>query len=87
MLYTTSILKVAVSALLSLSFQDGSVPGVEGQAMLFDGFDSKVVLSSAEVPAPDADFTIDLWLCPLSFPKSPMVGTYGLTVLAKCILP
>ena len=40
-------------------------------AMLFDGFDSKVVLSSAEVPAPDADFTIDLWLCPLSFPKSP----------------
>lgn len=71
MLYTTSILKVAVSALLSLSFQDGAVPGVEGQAMLFDGFDSKVVLSSAEVPAPDADFTIDLWLCPLSFPKSP----------------
>ncbi len=64
-------LQAALSALLSLPFNDGTVPGVEGRAMLFDGFDSRIVLPSAEVPEPKADFTVDVWVCPIAFPKSP----------------
>lgn len=60
-----------VAALLSLSFNDGAVPGVEGQAELFDGFDSRIVIPAADVPAPEGSFTVDVWVCPLSFPKSP----------------
>ncbi len=65
------ILKAAVAAIISLSFNDGTVPGVEGQAMLFDGFDSRIILPAAESPAPEADFTVDVWVCPIAFPKSP----------------
>ena len=65
------ILKAAIAAIISLSFNDGTVPGVEGRAMLFDGFDSRIVLPAAEVPEPKADFTVDVWVCPIAFPKSP----------------
>ncbi len=54
-----------------MSFESGSVPGVEGQAALFDGFDSRMVVPAAEVAAPDKSFTVDVWVCPIAFPKSP----------------
>jgi len=86
------ILKAAIAAIISLSFNDGSVPGVEDRAMLFDGFDSRIVLPSAGVPAPEADFTIDVWVCPLAFPKSPCPvvcrkaddGTHGWDLWLDC---
>ncbi len=65
------ILSAAVASILSLSFNDGPVPGVEGQAALFDGFDSRIVMPAAEVAAPDKSFTLDVWVCPIAFPKSP----------------
>lgn len=65
------ILQAALSVLLGIPFNDGTVPGVEGQAMLFDGFDSRIVLPATEVPEPKADFTVDVWVCPIAFPKSP----------------
>ena len=65
------ILQAALSVLLGMPFNDGTVPGVEGRAMLFDGFDSRIVLPAAEVPEPKADFTVDVWVCPIAFPKSP----------------
>lgn len=65
------ILQAALSVLLGMPFNDGTVPGVEGRAMLFDGFDSRIVLPAADVPEPKADFTVDVWVCPLAFPKSP----------------
>ena len=39
-----TILQVAAAALFSLPFNDGPVPGVDGQAAFFDGFDSRVVV-------------------------------------------
>ena len=69
--FASCILKAAAAAIISLSFNDGTVPGVEGQAMLFDGFDSRIILPAAESPAPEADFTVDVWVCPIAFPKSP----------------
>ncbi len=65
------ILQAALTTLLSLSFDDGSVPGVNGQAALFDGFDSRIVIPAADVSVPDKSFTVDVWVCPISFPKSP----------------
>ena len=65
------ILQAALSVLLGIPFDNGTVPGVEGRAMLFDGFDSRIVLPAAEVPEPKADFTVDVWVCPIAFPKSP----------------
>ena len=65
------LVRAAVAAILSLPFNDGPVPGVEGQAALFDGFDSRIVIPAADVPTPESSFTVDLWVCPLSFPKSP----------------
>ena len=64
------ILQTAVAALLSLSFNDGSVPGVKGQAEFFDGFDSRLVIPADQVEVPQTHFTVDMWACPLSFPKS-----------------
>ena len=60
-----------MAAILSLSFNDGAVPGVEGQAALFDGFDARIVVPAAEVKAPEGSFTVDVWVCPSSVPKSP----------------
>ena len=65
------ILQTAIAALFSLSFNDGSVPGVNGQAAFFDGFDSRVVVPAAELPTPQTHFTVDMWVCQISFPKSP----------------
>ena len=45
--------------------------GVKGQAAFFDGFDSRIVVSAAEVKAPERHFTVDVWVCPVAFPKSP----------------
>lgn len=66
-----TLLQAVVATLFSLPFNDGSVPGVNGHAKLFDGFDSRVIVPAAEVPVPETHFTIDTWVCPISFPKSP----------------
>ena len=42
-----------------------------GQAAFFDGFDSRIVIPAAEVKAPERHFTVDVWVCPVAFPKSP----------------
>ena len=65
------LLQAAVAALFTLSFNDGRVPGVEGQAAWFDGFDSRIVVPSSDLPAIEDHFTVDVWVCPISFPKSP----------------
>ncbi len=64
-------LQTALSALFALSFNDGEVPGVAGQAAFFDGFDSRIIVPAAEVKAPERHFTVDVWICPVAFPKSP----------------
>ena len=64
-------LKAALVAVFSLPFNDGTVPGVEGQAAFFDGFDSRIVVPAADVPMPAKHFTVDVWVCPVAFPKSP----------------
>ncbi|MBO4671363.1 MAG: LamG domain-containing protein [Bacteroidales bacterium] len=65
------VLLAVLQALFSLAFDDGTVPGVKGQAVIFDGFDSRVVVPAAQVPAPSRHFTVDVWVCPVAFPKSP----------------
>lgn len=65
------IINAAVAAIFSLPFNDGPIPGVEGQAAFFDGFDSRIVMKAADVPSSDRHFTVDVWLCPVAFPKSP----------------
>ena len=65
------LLQAAAAAIFSLPFDNGQVPGVNGQAELFDGFDSRVVVKAEEMPEPATHFTVDLWACPLAFPKSP----------------
>ena len=62
---------LAAAAIYSLSFDGGGAPGVEGQAAFFDGFDSRIIVPAAEVKAPERYFTVDVWVCPLAFPKSP----------------
>lgn len=64
-------LKAALVAVFSLPFNDGTIPGVEGQAAFFDGFDSRIVVPAADVPVPERHFTVDVWVCPVAFPKSP----------------
>lgn len=71
MISVSCLFKTAVAALLSLSFNDGTVPGVSGQAAFFDGFDSRIVIPASESEAPQRHFTLDVWVCPISFPKSP----------------
>lgn len=66
-----TILQIAAAAMFSLPFDNGQVPGVKGQAAFFDGFDSRVVVQADEVPVPQTHFTVDMWVCPISFPKSP----------------
>ena len=68
---TTLFLQAAAAALLSLSFNDGTAPGVDGKAAFFDGYDSRIVIPAAEVPVPEKHFTVDVWVCPIAFPKSP----------------
>lgn len=68
---TSFVLQAVTAALLSMTFNDGAVPGVEGNAALFDGFDSRIVVPAAEVAAPQRHFTLDVWVCPISYPKSP----------------
>ena len=65
------IVLAALSAIFSLSFDDGAVSGANGQAAFFDGFDSRIIVPAAEVPAPATHFTVDVWVCPVAFPKSP----------------
>lgn len=66
-----SVLLAGLSAIFTLSFDDGTLPGVKGQAAFFDGFDSRIVVPGADVPVPERHFTVDVWLCPVAFPKSP----------------
>ena len=70
-MFLSFMLQAAAAALLSLPFDGGTVPGVSGQAAFFDGFDSRIVIPAAEAPAPERHFTVDVWVCPIAFPKSP----------------
>ena len=62
---------ILAAAVFSLSFDGGSTPGVSGDAAFFDGFDSRIVVPAADVPSPERHFTVDVWICPIAFPKSP----------------
>ena len=65
------MLSLLVAALFSLPFNDGPVPGVDGKAAFFDGYDSRIVIPAADVPVPEKHFTVDVWIFPIAFPKSP----------------
>lgn len=71
MITLSSLFPAVVTAMLSLSFNDGAIPGVNGQAAFFDGFDSRIVIPAATAETPQRHFTVDVWVCPVSFPKSP----------------
>lgn len=62
---------ILAAAVFSLAFDGGGAPGVSGDAAFFDGFDSRIVVSAVDVPAPEKHFTVDVWICPIAFPKSP----------------
>lgn len=66
-----SIILATMAAGFSMSFEDGAIPGVKGQAAFFDGFDSRIVVPAAEVPQAERHFAVDVWICPVAFPKSP----------------
>lgn len=65
------ILQAALTALVSLPFDDGAVPGVAGNAAFFDGINSRIIVPASELQAPRGTFTVDCWVCPVAFPKSP----------------
>jgi hypothetical protein len=65
------MLALILATLFSLPFNDGPVPGVDGKAAFFDGYDSRIVIHAADVPTPEKHFTVDVWVCPIAFPKSP----------------
>ena len=67
------LFQIALSALFSLSFDDGAVPGVSGKAALFDGFDSRIVMPAAEVPAPEAFYGGRVGV-PSRLPEVPLPG-------------
>lgn len=62
---------ILAAAVFSLAFDGGGAPGVSGDAAFFDGFDSRIVVPAADVPSPEKHFTVDVWICPIAFPKSP----------------
>lgn len=64
-------LLLSAGLLLQLSFNDGPVSGVAGNAAFFDGFDSRIVIPAGEVPPASKSFAVDVWVCPVAFPKSP----------------
>lgn len=66
-----TLITLLAAAVLSLSFDGGSTRGVCGEAAFFDGFDSRIVIPAAEVKASEKYFTVDVWVCPVAFPKSP----------------
>lgn len=66
-----AILQAALATLFSMPFDDGSVPGVKGQAGFFDGINSRIVVSADGLKNPQSTFTLDCWVCPVAFPKSP----------------
>ena len=70
-IFVFTMVSILLAALFSLAFNDGTVSGVEGQAAFFDGFDSRIVVPASEVKAPERHFTVDVWVCPVAFPKSP----------------
>ena len=61
----------ALAALFSLSFENGTLPGIKGHAALFDGYDSRIVVPASDLGSPARHFTVDVWVCPVAFPKSP----------------
>ncbi|MBR6001792.1 MAG: LamG domain-containing protein [Bacteroidales bacterium] len=66
-----TLFTILAAAVFSLAFDGGGAPGVSGDAAFFDGFDSRIVVPAADVPAPEKYFTVDVWVCPIAFPKSP----------------
>lgn len=63
---------LAASAVFSLSFNDGTIAGVKDNAAFFDGINSRIVIPAEQVSeAPKTSFTLDVWVCPVAFPKSP----------------
>ncbi len=47
------------------------VEGVEGSAVLLNGFTSRIILPHEKISLTKGSFTFDTWFCPISFPKSP----------------
>lgn len=47
------------------------ISGVSGNAILFNGFTSRLILPKAQIPEFKYGFTIDLWLAPVAYPKCP----------------
>jgi hypothetical protein len=66
-----SFLLAAALSVFLLPFNDGAISGVEGKAAFFDGINSRIVIPAADVPQPERGFVLDVWVCPVAFPKSP----------------
>lgn len=56
---------------LTVTPQCDWIKGVSGNAILFNGFTTRIVVPLSQIPAIRESFTIDLWFAPASFPKSP----------------
>lgn len=46
------------------------IKGVEGNAILFNGFTTRIIVPAANAPVLGDSFTIDFWFAAVSFPKS-----------------
>lgn len=68
---TFNLFLALTASIFSLAFEDGTVSGVEGNAAFFDGINSRIVIPADEVLSPASSFTLDVWICPVAFPKSP----------------
>lgn len=64
------IFYTVLQSLFCLDFNDGTMPGVKGMAGFFDGITSRIVIPAQEVAEPETSFSVDVWLCPVAFPKS-----------------
>lgn len=56
---------------LFISPQCDWINGVDGNAILFNGFTTRIIVPARQISAIKNSFTIDLWYAPASYPKSP----------------
>lgn len=59
-----------LQSLFTLDFDGGSYPGVKGHSGFFDGITSRIIVPASDVEEASSSFTVDVWLCPVAFPKS-----------------
>jgi len=67
----TLLISTVLSLIFSMPFDDGKVVGISGPAAFFDGINSRIIVPSEKAPLLKGSFTIDVWVCPVAFPKSP----------------